>query len=717
MRTCAAGAGMNVPLGVTQTARGTDAAVPPEIDRLDGAGGLDAFLFRDNLVSAWFEAEPGSDILAVTFDNLSSIGEYDPPQPWLRWRVRKAGCSLLGIMATRKDWYRNEETPRLIAALRQAGLFSRYRRVVFIGASMGGFAALTYAPLVPGAAALAFSPQSTLARDLAPFDRRYRYAARKWDWTSPAHLDAAEAVQSGAEATIVYDPFVPEDRAHVQRLAGPDVRLLRAPLAGHRAIRQIKEVGGLQDLIEGVLSGTPDLPTFYRTYRNRRASAAWQRALIAALFARGRDGLVDRALAAMQRLYPDSGYARREARRIARARRAARLTGPLLQGEARDARIVVPDGNPAPPFAGLILDLRNAILVPERDGDAKLASGVLHADGSYCALSQGWIRARKPIPAPTLGRDEKLAPMPGCHLFGGHFRGHFGHFLVESTARLWALDHLPARPDSILYLPYRGEVGAIEKAMEGHESFYRLLGIDQPVRTFGRPQQVERLFVPELGFGWSERYAGSPAYRAYMQGRLRAAVPPEGGENLYVSRALLAASRGGVLGEAIVEQNLARAGYEIFHPERHPLEVQIARYRAARKIVALDGSALHLAAYVADPATQVAMILRRSKANVADYQRQFRSFCGVEPDVIDVIRTDWVSGESSRVDFRSVGELDFARLFEGLAEAGYLPKGFRPDLPSAAQMADLLAAFADRRGGEMRPLRPGERHGDEEVAA
>jgi len=686
--------------------------VPPVVKDLAKAAAKDRFLYRAGLVDAWFEARPGSDILAVTFDNLSSVGEYDPPQPWLRWRVEQAGFSLLGLMASRKDWYRNADTPALIAALRDAGVFARFRRVVFIGASMGGFAALAYAPMVPGAAVLAFSPQSSLSRSIAPFERRYRFAARKWDWSDPAFLDAAEAGRTGAEVTLVYDPLVAEDRAHAKRIVGAEVRHVPVPLMGHRAIRQIKEVGGLQELIEGVVRGTPDWPMFWKTFRARRGQVPWQRALVAEATARGHAGLLPGAMAALRRTNPESGFARREARRLQRAARAK----PVADETVLERRIVVTDGAPSAPFEGLILDLPQAIFVPEREGDGKLASGILRADGSYCALSQGWIRARKPMPAPSLQRAEQIKPLPGTHLFGGNFRGHFGHFLVESTARLWALDHLPVQPESILYLPYRGEVGPIEKVIEGHDRFYRLLGIDMPVRTYGTPLRVERLFVPELGFGWAERYAGSPAYRAFMQGRLRAAVAPEGGKKLYISRARLAAQRGGILGETVIEENLARAGYEVFHPEKHPIDVQIARYRAAERIVALDGSALHLAAYVTDPGTRVAMILRRSKALAGDYQLQFRAFCDVALDVINVVRTDWVSGGSNRVDFRSVGEIDFASLFQSLAAEGYVTKSFRPRLPDAAAMSAMLADFAARRGGDMRALGQDEPHADEEDA-
>lgn len=679
--------------------------LPPEVASAQEAVGRDAFLLRGGLVDAWFIRR--SDVLLVTFDNLSSVGEYAPPQPWLQARAAKAGFSILGIMASRKDWYRNEDTPRLIGSLRDAGLFAGFRRVVFVGASMGGYAALAYSALVPGSVVLAFGPQTSLSRKVARFEKRYRYGARKWDWDSPDFLDAAASAPQAAEVHVVHDPFVPEDAAHARRISGANVRLLRVGHLGHKAIRQLKAMGLLQRLIEDVARGQFDATAFARTFRARRSLRAWQRALLDEALRRGHPRLAQAAARRMLETAPDLRFARRVAEGAAMA---APATG------RGDEEIVIPPDPPQAPFTGTILSLAQALVVPEREHDQSLASGVLHADGRWCDLSQAWIRARKSTPAPTLGPDEKVVDLPGTHLFAGHFRGHFGHFLVESTARLWALDHVQGKVDSILYLPYRGAVGPIARAIEGHEAFFRLLGIEMPIRTYGATLRVERLLVPELGFGWLERYAGSPAYRAFMQGRLKAAVAAEGSEKLYVSRARLNAQRGGILGETVIEENLARLGYEIFHPEKHPLEVQIARYKAARQIVALDGSALHLAAYVMPAGGRVAMILRRSKANAADYDLQFRSFCGIAPDVIDVIRRDWVAGEAARVDFRSIGEIDFAALFKRLKALGYVPKSFRPDLPGEAETRAMLDAYEDRRGAPFRALQPGERFFDEEEA-
>ena len=671
---------------------------PPELEDLSGIRTAESFLLRGGLVDAWFIRR--SDVLLVTFDNLGSVGEYAPAQPWLQGRAAKAGFSILGLMASRKDWYRNDDTPRLISTLRDAGLFEGFRRIVFTGASMGGYAALAYAALVPGAVVLAFSPQTSLARSVVPFEDRFHYGARKWDWKSPAFLDAAQSSPQAAEIHLVYDPFVPEDKAHAQRVTGPHVRHLHMDHMGHRAIRMIKSTGMLQTLIEGVALGTLDAPALARGLRARRREVSWLRAVLAEAERRGHRRLARMAAKRLAKDDPDNRFARRAVRRL----KVADAERPPQADTLR----IVDTPPPQPPFRGEMALLSNALVIPERKTDQPLACGVLDAAGQWCELSRGWIRARKSYPQPTLGPKEHVETLPGTHLYAGHFRGHFGHFLVEATARLWALDHLRKRPDSILYLPYRGQVGAIERAIHDLAPFFRLLDIDIPIRTHGSVQRVERLIVPELGFGWGERYAGSPAYRAFMQRRLAAAAPAEGAELLYISRAKLNAQRGGILGEVVIEENLARLGYEIFYPERHPLEVQISRYKAARRIVALDGSALHLAAYVLAPGAGVAMIKRRSRANVPDYLLQFRSFCNVEIDVVDVVRTDWVAEGATRSDYRSIGELDFAALFAHLARSGYVPEDFRPEVPDAAEIRAMLDAFEDKRGAPFRPLRADE---------
>ena len=687
---------------------------PPEVKSATTTLRKPAFLLRGGLVDAWFIRR--SDVLLVTFDNLSSVGQQQPPQPWLQARAAAAGASILGILASRKDWYRNDDTPRLINSLVKVGFFRQFKRIIFTGASMGGFAALVYSSLVPGSVVLAFSPQSTLARDLVPFDKRYRYSQKAWDWADPKFRDGAAATGAAREIFLVYDPFVAEDKHHAARISGPQVRHIHVGHLGHRAIRLMKTGNALQLLIDQVVQDRFDAAGFAQAMRGRRGELTFQRALFGAAERRNHPKLTLRAAQALLRTDPTAPYPLRVAARFAEicgqpAAGFAELYGqpaapvPKPMQEILTLATARADG----PFHHHLARLSDAYVVPERSHDARLASGVLLADRTYCDLSRGWIRAGKAMPEPKLSPTEPITDLPGRHLFAGHFRGHFGHFLVESTARLWALDHVPDRYDSILYLPYRGETGQITRAIEAQAGFFRLMGIETPVHTHATTLRVEELHVPELGFGWLDRYAGSPAYRHFMQDRLNAAVPAEGCDKLYISRARLNPQRGGVLCEVAIEQNLARLGYDIFHPEKHPLEVQIARYKAARQVIALDGSALHLAAYVLPKTARVAMILRRSRANAADYVLQFQSFAGITPHVIDVISRDWVAGDATRVDFRSVGEIDFSALFGWLKGLGLVPPEFRPQLPDASAIKLMLESYQDKRGEPFRALTPGER--------
>lgn len=357
-----------------------------------------------------------------------------------------------------------------------------------------------------------------------------------------------------------------------------------------------------------------------------------------------------------------------------------------------------------PVFTGRIERIAEAIVVPEQRGGPPLACGVLGPDGAFAELSRGWIRAFKSTEVPDLHQDEEPERLDGRHLFAGHLRGHFGHFLVESTARLWALSEEGIRPDGILYLPYGGKRRAAQKALTAFRPFFDRLGIDIPIRIVPGPLRVEELILPELGFGWRSRFAGSPAYRSFMRSRLSAPGTPEGSEDLYISRTRLSAEKGGLVGESVIEQNLSALGYEVFHPQKHDIDTQIARYRAARRIVALDGSALHLAACVAEPGTRVAIILRRSKANQDDYRLQFRTFAGLEPDIVDAIRADWAGGPQPKSNFRSVGEVNFEALFRDLASLGYIPGDAPLNLPDTAERERMVADFAEKRADGLRPL-------------
>ncbi|MDZ7710278.1 MAG: hypothetical protein U5K36_09580 [Roseovarius sp.] len=239
--------------------------------------------------------------LVVTFDNLSNVNDLSPArEPWAYRFVRDNGCSHLSVMARRKDWYR---CPQLIAHLEKLaddGLFAEFAQVWLTGTSMGGFAALAFASLAPGATVIAFNPQTTLDETLVPWEERFGMG-RARDWSLP-HSDAAFEIDEAARVFVLFDPFFPPDRRHVDRLEGENVTRLKTWCSGHFSPVFLQRANLLKPVMQHALDGTLTPAVFYTLYRERRMLPWYRRALQTNLQERGHDKLARIVSPAFRRL-------------------------------------------------------------------------------------------------------------------------------------------------------------------------------------------------------------------------------------------------------------------------------------------------------------------------------------------------------------------------------------------------------------------------------
>lgn len=317
-------------------------------------------------------------------------------------------------------------------------------------------------------------------------------------------------------------------------------------------------------------------------------------------------------------------------------------------------------------------------LVPwglEEPRGARRAAGLFDAQGQGLSEGQCWRQSQSPITVlPERDPAQTPRPLPGRWLFGGLFYGHFGHFLCETTSRLWALDALDG-VDGILFYPKIRLTH--ERRMTRHLApFFDALGLGHlELLAPQTPVAPEAIAIPEPGFGIHDMIEGRPEYRDFIRRRLGREIPATGAERIYLSRAHLPAKRGSVLQEAQIEAHMAAAGYDILCPEQLPIAEQIARYKAARQVVALDGSALHLAAMVIDPSAQVAILNRGPSENIDDYVRQFRAFAGIEALRLDHVTGFWFEQGRRVVRRETHAVLDLPALGAGLVAGGFLPQG------------------------------------------
>jgi hypothetical protein len=233
---------------------------------------------------------PRGDTLVVTFDNLDiAMTKREDRRPWGFAFIEKQGWSMLGVMANGWTWYRDPWVCDQFDELAASGFFKKFKRVVFYGASMGGYAACAFVAACPGADVLAISPQSTLDKALVPFETRYKTAWGR-DFTGK-YGDAAHASAAANRVTLLYDPYEPLDTGHVNRFTGANVVKLRAPLLGHRLGSSLQQMGILSPITLGALNGTLTELEFYQKLRARKEFTRYQKELFKRAMSKGHPAL------------------------------------------------------------------------------------------------------------------------------------------------------------------------------------------------------------------------------------------------------------------------------------------------------------------------------------------------------------------------------------------------------------------------------------------
>lgn len=242
--------------------------------------------------------------------------------------------------------------------------------------------------------------------------------------------------------------------------------------------------------------------------------------------------------------------------------------------------------------------LRNArVTKSEFIGAESGMGGIYDHNGERMAIGQH-LRRNKDF---TLDNPDTLCPvqssavttLPGRYLYLGWYFNHYGHFLLESLARCWALTE-PATDQCKKYLfHFHARNGfTVKKYLE----MLGLLGISgEQVVFITEDLLVEELIVPSQQAVLSRKIADCmlKLYRQLGgkadQMRLRKDYPAR----IYVSRRLLPGRARKAVNEWIPETGFAANGYEIIHPQFLSIPEQINYFAHAESIAGLDGSALH----------------------------------------------------------------------------------------------------------------------------
>jgi len=350
--------------------------------------------------------------------------------------------------------------------------------------------------------------------------------------------------------------------------------------------------------------------------------------------------------------------------------------------------------DPAGGWSAQMVQLADAVVIPPAKRGFVTASGLLTRDGHPVPMGDLWRKAR-PLTQPPRMPEAAPGALAGHWVWGGVLAGHFGHFLVESTGRLWGATQVP-EAEGIIFIPKGPKLTQLSR---WQTEFFELAGVSARVILATKPLRVDRLSVPGQGFGLGDIVRGTYATRDFFS-RFGAGIAAEGGAKLYISRSKLSDRKGLLIGEHALEERLAAEGYDIFHPQKHSMTEQVARYKAATQVIAAEGSAVHFFAMVARPNQRLALILRRRSSATRQIVQHLSGFAGITAVTLDALRRVWVRSDAQPARL-GLGELDLPRLQHLLAQAGFI----RTDRPVWDALRD--DEVEARIGSKFRPIAAG----------
>lgn len=215
-----------------------------------------------------------SDVLVVAFGGLGLRVSATPPFEFFRVLDELGPTKKLLIRDQLQAWYHRgiaglaDDIPGIATELRRLIESADAPKVVMLGSSAGGYAALLFGRLVGATEVHAFAPQTFIASELRRRhnDHRFgdahaalmhsgRYQPRYGDLTAFFR----ESSSNGTRFTVHYCVTEPLDTIHATMLGEQaDVELVKYPEGGHLFVKLLRHTGELQPIIERIVTPSPN---------------------------------------------------------------------------------------------------------------------------------------------------------------------------------------------------------------------------------------------------------------------------------------------------------------------------------------------------------------------------------------------------------------------------------------------------------------------------
>ncbi|PPC74645.1 hypothetical protein C4K68_25365 [Pokkaliibacter plantistimulans] len=187
-------------------------------------------------------------------------------------------------------------------------------------------------------------------------------------------------------------------------------------------------------------------------------------------------------------------------------------------------------------------------------------------------------------------------------IYCGWINPHYGHFLMESLARLWCCEYLNNSLLDKCYFYFDIHTSA-ELPLEKSWLMKMLAAFNintENILLGNKFYKFDSLIVPSPAIILHRNV--SLEHQSYTWGtltkNLKSSLPEQVFQNVYVSRSGLKKDKRSLSNEIELEAELRNKGFLILNPESVSLEEQVSIYSNADLVIGPSGSALHNAAFM-----------------------------------------------------------------------------------------------------------------------
>ena len=270
--------------------------------------------------------------------------------------------------------------------------------------------------------------------------------------------------------------------------------------------------------------------------------------------------------------------------------------------------------------------VENGYLLPNRFAPRRCFGhgGVLDADKKY--VKQSEVNAYSKYAGTPAEDDEMEIYMgEGYEVTGeteyldedviylGYLNNHWGHFLLDSTSRLY-----PFLKDTEGKYKYAYVVNEGQEYIPGASiaRFFELLGITERVLFINKPVRCKSITIPEQGFMINAYYSKEflEIFEKVVSGVDCSKYPTY--DKVYYARASFKKAQESELGENVLLELFKKNHFTIISPEKCTLDEQIAIVRNAKFLAGITGTIPHNLLF-AKPGQKMLIINKTHNINMA----------------------------------------------------------------------------------------------------